>query len=267
MKRWLCVLLMCLMLMSGALAEDVCYIADVANEQGVTTGCSYLTLKVPVEDEAPVTLTIAGENGNTVYSRDFGLCAGPFRTEDIYLGLKGDHTVYNVTLQVGDKVYTFPVERVAGRISGSAACTAGYPLSEMTGAKNWRMATLLPVTDGVVTVPVYAAGAYEVGSATFTIADGALTVSVTMDGAADGSVDSARVYVAANADEAAQLGRNKFAGLTGKLDRAIALGDAEIIAVYVKLAVTFDPSGATAVSVEPMENQEALWLQMMAPNG
>lgn len=267
MKRWLCTLLACLMLMATALAEDVCYIANVADERGVTTGCSYLTLKVPVEEEAAVTLTITGENGKTVYSRDFGLCAGPFRTEDIYLGLKGSRTVYDVTLQVGDEVYAFPVERVASRISGSAACTAGYPLSEMTGAKNWRMATLLPVSDGTVTVPVYATGAYEVGSASLTIAGGTLTVSVTMDSAADGSIDSAKVYVAANADEAAQLGKSKFSGVTGKLDKAIPLGEAEIIAVYVKMEVTFDPSGAAAVSVEPLADQEALWLQMMEPNG
>lgn len=267
MKRWLCGLLACLMLLGTALADDVCYIANVAGEQGVSTGCSYLTMKVPVEEEALVTLTITGENGKTVYSRDFGLCAGSFRTEDIYLGLKGSRSVYNVTLQVGDKIYVFPVERVASRISGSAACTAGYPLSEMTGAKNWRMAMLLPVTDGTVTVPVYAAGAYEVGSAFLTVADGTLTVSVTMDGAADGSVDSAKIYVAANADEAAQLGKNKFSGATGKLDKAIPLGDAEIIAVYVKMEVTFDPSGAAAVSVEPLADQEALWLQMMEPNG
>ena len=69
-----------------------------------------------------------------------------------------------------------------------------------------------------------------------------------------------KVYVAANADEAAQLGKSKFSGFKGKLDKAIPLGDAEIIAVYVKMEVTFDPSGAAAVSVEPLADQEALRL-------
>ena len=267
MKRWLCVLLAMMMLLGTALAEDVCYVADVADESGLSTGCSYLRLKVPVEDEAPVLLTITGDNGRMVYSRDFGLCAGSFRTEDIYLALKGASTVYYVTLQVGDATYAFPVERVTSRISGGAACTAGYPLANMTGQDGWRTATLLQVIDGTVIVPVCAVGAYEVGSAAFTVAEGKLTVSVTMDDASDGAVDSAKVYVATTAEEAAQLGRNKFAGLTGKLDKAIPLGEAEIIAVYVKLAVSFDPGSAAAVSAEPMEDQEALWLQMMEPVG
>ena len=77
-----------------------------------------------------------------------------------------------VTLQVGDATYAFPVERVVGRLSGAAGCTAGYPLSELSGVDGWRTATLLRVKNGTTTVPVQASGAYEVGEATFKISGG-----------------------------------------------------------------------------------------------
>ena len=221
----------------------------------------YSRLIVPAVD-----LTITDERGRTVYSRDFGVRCDAFRTEDIYLKLDGAQTVYHVTLQVGGKVYAFPVERVAGRAT-TLACTVGYPLKQLTGADNWRSATILPVQEGCVTVPVHGAGAYEVGSAAITIQEGKLTVTVTLDKSIDGSVDSAKVYVATTADQAARLDKKKFDGLTGKLDKAIPLGDAEIIAVYVQLSVTFDPNHAAPSPEVLLEGQEELWLQMMEPVG
>ena len=265
MKRWLLALLTaCALLACGAAAaEDVCFISDVAGSSGVTTGSSYLQLRVPVEEEAQVLLTIAGENDRLVYQRDFGLCAGPFRTEEIYLKLQGASTVYHITLQVGETVYAFPVERVAGRLNGSAACTAGLPLSELSGADGWRMATILPVQDGETTVPVVAGGAYTVGTATFRMQAGKLTVTVALSDAVDGVVDSGKIFVATDATVAAQLGRSKFPGLTGKLNKPIDLGDAAYVAVYVNMMVSFDPSGAAAAPSQTDANQQAWWLKLV----
>ena len=264
MKRWflalmaVCMLLVC----SSALAEDVCFISDVTRETGVTTGCSYLRLRVPVEEEAQVLLTITGKNGRTVYQRDFGLCSGPFRTEDIYLKLQGASTVYDVALQVGEKLYTFPVERVTGHLTGTAGCTMGVLLREITGQSGWRMATVLLNRDGETTVPVVAGGAYTVGRATFLVAQGKLTVTVELDEAVDGSVDNAKVFVATDMTAASRLGKNKFTGLTGKLNKSIDLGSAPWAAVYVNLSLSFDPNGASAAPEAIDEAQQELWLQL-----
>lgn len=261
MKRF-CLLLACLLLVcSTALASDVCQITDLNGS--VSTDCSYVRLKVPVDGEAQVTLTIAGPGGNTVYQRDFGVRTESFRTEDIYLKLRGDQTTYQVTLQVGDATYAFPVERVVGRLSGAAGCTAGYPLSELSGVDGWRTATLLRVKNGTTTVPVQASGAYDVGEATFKISGGQLTVSVALDDGVNGRIESAKVYVATNALTAGQLGRSKFGGAIGKLNKPIDLNGADYAAVYVKLTLAFDPAGASRDPVTLLDGQDALWQTML----
>lgn len=257
MKR-LCILLSCLLLLCGAaLADDVCTITDL--QHGATTDCSYIRLKVPAENEGQVLLTITDPSGNTVYQRDFGLRSEPFRTEDIYLKLSGGRTVYQVRLQVGGTTYAFPVERIPGKLTGAAACTAGYPLADLSGAEGWRTATLLQVKDGSVTVPVHASGAYTVGTATFRISGGQLTVTVKLDQGVGGKVESAKVYVATNALTARQLGKNQFSGTTGSLDKPIDLHGATYAAVYVKLTLSFDPAGAAASPAVVLDGQQRLW--------
>lgn len=257
MKR-LCVLVICLLLLCGAaLADDVCTISDL--QSGVTTDSSYIRLKVPVNDEGQVLLTITGPDGGTVYQRDYGVRSESFRTEDIYLRLSGSQTVYQVTLQAGGAVYSFPVERIPGKLSGAAACTAGYPLSDMSGVEGWRTATLLRVKDGSVTVPVHASGTYEVGTATFRISGGQLTVTVDLDKGVSGKVESSKVYVATSALTARQLGRNQFNGVIGSLGKPIDLHGAAYAAVYVKLTLSFDPAGAASAPATVLDGQPDLW--------
>lgn len=266
MKRFLCALLAAMMTFAllPACADDTC-VVDAASA-GVTTDRSYVSVACPVEAEAQVVLTINGPDGACVYQRDYGVCSASFRTEDIYLKLQGSETVYQATLAVGDSCYDFTITRVMGRLTDNAACTVGYPLASITGADTWRTATLLDLRaldGGSVTVPIHASGAYTLGSATLSVSGGCLTVSAAVDSAIDGSIDSATVYVATNALNAQQLGTKRFTGLTGGLNSPIDLGGALYAAVYVKMSVSFDPTGVPGSPNTVLNGQDTLWQTML----
>ena len=113
-----------------------------------------------------------------------------------------------------------------------------------------------------MTVPMYASGAYELGTVTFTVQSGALTVSAAIAPGVDGAIDSAKVYVATSALDVQNLGTRSFAGLEGALNNAISLGGAGYAAVYVKLTVSFDPIGVPGSPATLLEGQEELWRRM-----
>lgn len=277
--RKLLTMLLCLTMLLGIApgyaAEDV-FTVDAAQAasggweeshiaSSLTTDRSYLRVTCTLDSEVPVTLSIADENGSLVYQRDHGLCSGKFRSEDIYLRLSGSQTTYHVTLWTGDSSYSFPLRRVMPRLSGNAACSVGYPLSQLSGANTWKSATILDVyalEGSSLTVPLHASDAYEIGTVTFLISGGALTVSANISGSVDGSIDKSTVYVATTALEAQDLGRKSFSGPTGKLDRAIDLMGAPYVAVYVNLTVSFDPTSAPASPAVTLNGQDALWQQM-----
>ena len=281
MKRTLGFLLVLLMLCAvpAFAAEDVFTInaqdvtEDAWNESfiasSLTSDRSYLRVTCPMEEEAAVTLSIAGENGKLVYQRDYGVCGGKFRSEDIYLRLEGSETTYQVTLWVGDEGYSFPLRRVMPRLTGNAACSAGYPLGEISGTDTWKTVTILDVAQvsrRPITVALNASDAYEIGSVTFTVEDGRLTVSAKLEDGVDGSIDKANVYVATTALEAEKLGKKKFPGATAKLDEAVELWGTPYAAVYVNLTVSFDPTGvpsAAPLDREEAENQRLLWERML----
>lgn len=270
------VLLLSLMLLlcavTGHAAEDVFTVdarnaADGAWDEGyidasLTTDRSYLRLTCDLDSEAAVTLSIADNSGNLVYQRDHGVCSGRFRSEDIYLRLTSSLTVYHVTLWTGDTSYSFPLHRVMPRLTGNAACSVGYPLENLSGLDTWKSATLLDVyalEGSSLTVPLHASGAYEIGTVTFRISGGALTVSASLNSGVDGSIDKSAVYVATTALEAQQLGRKSFPGPTGRLDRTIDLMGAPYVAVYVNLTVSFAPADVPASPAVELDGQEDCW--------
>lgn len=266
MKRYLCAWLSALMVLWAlpAWADEACTVD--ASTAGVTTDCSYVNINCPVAEEAQVVLTIYGPDGACVYQRDYGVCSASFRTEAIYLKLQGSQTVYQVSLAVGDTIYAFPITRVVGRLTDNAACTVGYPLSALTGADTWRSVTLLDVgalEGGSITVPIHASGTYTLGTATLSVSGGCLTVSAWVDAGIDGTIDSATVFVATNALTAQQLGTKRFTGLTGGLDSPIDLGGAAYAAVYVRMSVSFDPTGVPGSPQTVLNGQDDLWQHML----
>ena len=267
MKR-ICLILLCLLicLCAPALADGVCRISGGALQSGVTTDCSYVSIACPVEQPGQVLVSIYAPDGSLAWQCDYGQRSQAFTTDDIYLKLSGSSATYTAVVQTAAGTYRFPIVRQMARLRGNTACTAGYPLRSITGSDTWETATILhlpQLSDGSMTVPVYASGRYVFGSATLSARGGALTVSVQLANGLDGTVDQAVVYVATDARTAQQLGKRAFSGATGRLNEPIAIGNAEYAAVYVNLTVSFEPSTAqTGIPSQPERQQIDLWEQM-----
>lgn len=267
MKRILSLVLTLLLACAAlpALAEDVLTIQDATQSGAYTSDRDYLRILCPLNGECQVTVTVAQGSGSVIYQRDYGLCSDAFRSEDIYLPFQGQDTLYNVSVAAGEQLYGFSVTRVMPRLRDNAACSVGYPLSSLTGSGSWKTVTFIDVAaleGSSMTVPLHASGAYTLGSVTFSVSGGALTVSAQVDGGIDGSIDKSRISVAATALEAQTLGTRKFQGLTGRLDESIALDGSPYAAVYVDLTVSFDPSGVPASPDSILDGQEDIWQLM-----
>ena len=279
-KRVLMLLVLLLLCAAPAYASEDVFTVDARdvtedawNESfiasSLTSDRSYLRVTCALEEESEVTLSIAGENGKLVYQRDYGMCGGRFRSEDIFLRLSGSQTTYQVTLWVGDESYSFPLRRVMPWLTGNAACSAGYPLEELSGAGTWKTATILDIAQVArrpLTVALNASDAYEIGYVTFSVKDDRLTVSAGLEDGVAGSIDKGTVYVAATALEAEKLGKKNFPGATAKLDEAVDLWGTPYAAVYVNLTVSFDPAGVA--DMQPLdkaetEEQQRLWEMML----
>lgn len=276
MKRvliWLVMLLLCIA--PAYAAEDVFTVnahdlpenawSESYIAESLSSDRSYLRVTCPVEGEAAVNLSIADGSGSLVYQRDYGQCGGTFRSEDIYLRLAGSQTTYQVTLWVGDIGYAFPLRRVMPRLVGNAACSVGYPLEELTDSSSWKSATILDVNalEGrSCTVALHASDAYEIGTATFAVEGGSLTVTAQLDEGINGSIDRSSVQVAVTALEAEKLGKKNFPGAAAKLDQAVDLQGTPYAAVYVNLTVSFDPANVPGSPETQVEGQAELWQRM-----
>lgn len=264
MKRILLLFLLLMCLTLPALADDVCTV-DASAASSVTCAESYLRLTCMIDGEQQVTVSVRDAGGSLQYQRDYGLCSGDFRSEDLYLRLDGSETLYQVTLQAGEKVYAFPVTRVMGRLTGNEACSVGYPLSRMGGGSSWKTATLIDVAaleGSSMTVPLYASGAYTLGSVTFTVSGGSVRAEAQISGGIDGSIDKSAVYVATDALTARDLGTRRFSGPSGRLGESISLEGTPYAAVLVQLTVSFDPAGVPGSPETTLDGQGDLWQRM-----
>ena len=267
MKRILLFLSLLLCLAFPALADDVCTV-DASSAVDVSCPESYLCVTCPISGEEQVTVSVADASGRLHYQRNYGLCSGSFRSEDMYLRLEGSETRYQVTLQAGEKIYSFSVMRVMGRLSGNEACSVGYPLSRLNGSSSCKTVTLLDVnalSGSSMTVPLYASGAYTLGTVTFSVSGDHVTVSAQLSGGVDGSIDKSVVYVATDAIAAQNLGTRRFDGHKGKLNEAISLDGTPYAAVLVQLTVSFEPSGVPGSPETTLNDQRQLW-QLMQEN-
>lgn len=266
MKKLLGLLLALMVLLGTAAAQDDVFLVDLAQTaQGTTLASdrSYLCLTCPA-DGMDITVTITDGTGSLVYQRNYGACSGTFRSEDIYLRLNGNETTYSVSLQAGETSYGVYIQRTMPRLTATA-CAVGLSLQDMTGATGWKSATVLDVNaleGGSLTVPLHGNNAYEIGTATFTISGGRLTVSARLNNGVEGSIDASSVQVATTALEAQRLGREDFLGQTAPLEQPIDLQSSPYAAVLLNLTVSFDPSGVPASPTIELEGQRDLWQLM-----
>ncbi|MBQ2953788.1 MAG: hypothetical protein IJE07_09580 [Clostridia bacterium] len=263
--RPLLLLLVMVLLAAPALAEDVCVVKNAATASSLSTDCSYLRVRCPLDGSVPVTLTIRDSWGYLLYQRDYGLCSGEFCSEDVYLRLDGSSVTYTVSLSCGSDAYQFRVTRTAPRLTDTGVTANGMPLSEITGRRDNKAAVLMDVyalEGSTLTVPLTSNG-MQLGYANLTVEDGQLTVSAVLT--VDGTIEKATVYVARDAVTAATLGTNRFTGTKAKLNRAIDLHGSPYAAVVVQLTVSYDETTAQPFQEDShfLKEQRELWEMMM----
>lgn len=233
----------------------------------LTTAASYVSFSCDLAEKTDVSLSIAREDtGETVYARDYGAVSGAFHTEDVYLRLDGPQVTNWVSFHCGENDYEFPVDRVMARLQDNAACSAGYPLSQLSGKDTWQTVTLLDLSalsGGAYTCDLYASSRYVLGTVTFQASDSgdAVYVSVSFDEDADVELSSAKVYVASTALEAQTLGRKGSTAASGTLDSWIACPTG-LAAVYVRLTVSFQPNSLPEYLSTWDDAQDMLWQRM-----
>ena len=263
--RLLCALLLLTLLAVPALAEDVCTVQDASTASSVTTDCSYLRVRCPLGGSVPVTLAIRDTWGYLVYQRDYGVCSGSFRSEDVYLPLDGASAVYTVTLTCGGESHQFRVTRSAPRLTDTGVTASGLSLAELTGRRGNKFAVIIDVyalEGSTLTVPLVSSG-MQLGYANLTVEDGRLTVSCMLT--VDGKIEKSAVYVARDAVTARTLGDNRFTGTKAKLNRAIDLHGTPYVAVMVQLTVSYDAATAAPWQEDRwfLQEQRDLWDMML----
>lgn len=250
------------LLCAPALAEDVYVVEDASAVSRVSTERSYLRVRCALDGAQPVTMTISDSWGYLYYQRDYGMCVGAFRSEDVYLRLDGSSTVYNVTLQAGDSAYQFRVTREQPRLTDTAVCAHGLALDrineDVRGQKYAVIIDPYALEGSTLSVPLVSAG-MQVGYASFTVDHGRLTVSAMLT--ADGEIDKATVYVAHDAVTARTLGSNRCTGVKTRLNREIELYGTPYAAVLVQLTASYDAATAQELTLDEkyLELQEEMW--------
>ncbi len=263
---WLLLLsLLMLLTVPAALADDVCVIEDASSVSAVATDRSYLRVCCPHPGDGPVTLTIRDAWGGLVYQRDYGVCRGAFRSEDVYLRLDGVTSAYQVTLTCGDSSYQVRVTREQPLLTDSGVYADGLPLSQLTGRRGNKSVVILDadvLSGSTLTVPLVS-GDGQLGYVNFTVVDGELVVSADLT--VEGRIEKSTVYVARDAVTAATLGSNHFSGTKTKLNRSVALRGTPYAAVLVQLTVVYDAGTVQVYLPDPryLEMQEDLWELMV----
>lgn len=267
LRRLLAALLALALLLPAvpAMADDVCVVKDASSASSLTTDRSYLRVCCPLPGDVPVTLAIRDEWGYLVYQRDYGVCSGSFRSEDIYLRLDGSSAVYSVTLDCGDSRYQFRVTREMPRLTDTGVYAHGLALSQVTGKRGNKSVVIIDpgaLEDCILSVPLVSGG-MQLGYATFTVEDGVLTVDPVLT--VDGTIEKGAVYVAYDAVTAMTLGTNRFTGTKLRLNRAIELHGTPYAAVMLQLTVSYDATTAQVWEEEPLflEEQTNLWELML----
>lgn len=253
-------------LCTPALADDLCVVNDATRAGDIATDSSYLCVKCPLEGEQEVTMSVYDAWGYLVHERNYGLRSGSFRSADVYLPLHGASTVYTVYLQTGSETHAFRVTRIQPRMTDPGACAQGLPLEIINEkARTDKSAVIIDVDameGSTFSAPLISAG-MQIGYASFTVEDGALSVSALLT--VDGEIEKATVYVARDAVTALSFGSTRFTGEKAKLNRDIDLRGTPYAAVLLQLTVSYDEATAQPIIEDELylEMQLELWEMML----
>jgi len=251
---------LCLLCVSG-MADDILK-TRIDSVAYIETEKSYLVLQCELPEEADVMLSVTDEAGKLVYQRNYGVCSGMFTSESIYLKMNDQSSSFDVYLSAGNTSYNLTVHRIVQRLKDNTACSVGYPLSALNGRDTWQTVTFLnrnSLSSGAMTVPLFASGNRTLGSVTFRLSGNSLYTEASILPEAECEVSSNSVSIAASREEIESLGTGHFTGRTGHLGASIDWPGSDIIAVLVRLTVSYNPSALGGSPQTQLSGQSNLW--------
>ena len=268
MKKWLAFLTLaiCLFICSFSLADDVLRIR-IDSVAYVETEKSYLSIQCELPEEADVMISVTDSSDRLVYQHNYGVCSGLFTSEDIYLKIEDISTDYTIRLTGGTNSYDLVVRRKIQRLKDNTACSVGYPLSSLNGRSSWQSGTFLSknaLAGAPVTVPLHASGNTTLGSVTFSLSGDHLITSINPDPSADFEMTGSSICIASTQEEIQSLGTQGFHGTSGSVGSSISWPASDIIAVFVRLTVSYNPASLPASPQISMSGQESLYHTLQA---
>ena len=253
------ILLLCLLVMSAAHAEDSFTIdvdgldlgrlnSDDYVSRHLSSSAQGVRVRKYISDSselaAPIRLTITQMDSRTlVLDKNYGFQSGTFDSGVLFLPYGGDGTTpYLITLYVGETVYGIPFMHRQSRLESNGACTVGVRLRDLDPAQSgdWLMGTMVDLNElryqGSRTVDVCASNSYVVGTATISLNGSQLSVQLHFDRSANVSVQSAQLYVLTDGQYLKDA--RSYASTAG-----VDVSGASSALVYLPMEISYDPSG------------------------
>ena len=262
LKRILALLLLLSMLLSCAQADDILFL-NPRNQEYVEMRENYLCLSADLDMPCNVQIQIYTADGQLVYARNYGECASPFTSENIFLKLAGTSSDYVVRFFQGDQETDCRIHRIQPMLYDNTACSAGIHLSALSQKDTWLSATILDIHAMPITVPLYAGNAYTLGTVTYFQQGSRLMARIETDPRADAVISSASLAVALTAVDARLLGNSAFHGPVAAPEQGVDTGDAPYAAVLLTMKVSFNPEFLEPASSSDLAGQIQLWEWML----
>ena len=146
--------------------------------------------------------------------------------------------------EVGDMVYAMPFMQLQARLYNNGACTYGAHLYDYAAylGQDWLMGTMLDLNalraQGYMAVDVCASNSYLIGQADIYYHDGRISVTLSLNPAANAELHSLSIYVNTHC---ATLG-SAMDGTAYGQGEWIPVGDAASALLYMPITLSYDPS-------------------------
>jgi hypothetical protein len=251
-------------------------LSDTYIQEHLTFAQEYLSVRYDLGiREERVTLSVLSDpDATVVFRKDYGVVSGVFISDEIYLSYPAQGPgVYQVTLTAGDNAIVFPFRRKLLRLTGNTACSGGVRFADMASrfAGETAMGTAVSLQrDNTVSVPLVASGMYVAGQVHVSVREGSLTVTCAVDGKAAASVRDTHIYLLTDLGELADLSERFLRLLPScesgyPVDIASRLNGADVVIVYVKMELDYDPNALERFVYRP-DSIQMDWIRQMENN-
>jgi hypothetical protein len=231
------------------------------------------------EIAARVRLTITqAETSAVVFDKSYGYLSGTFDSGDIYLPYVDNNTIpYIIALNIEDWTYALPFMQLQTRLSGNTGCTYGVRLRDLNPSLtgSWVMGTMLDLdalqVQGSISLPICASNLYIVGQATVSLANDLLTVSLSLNPAAQIELLGGAVYVIGDVAAMTTAEPDAMAQTAYAFGQPVDVGGLRTALLYTPLTLSYSPSGLQEFSYDAnspsLADQWTLWYDNLQNGG